>query len=230
MRGGPRRSGLLLNLFACFLIPAYTLLFAGSRAWFSTNFSVIAVTGPDHYRGFLYWGVLAGGYFFLMLMKLASILRSRVAQTAAILLTLAACLSLCYALAIPYLPEQFPRYADLHVILAALACVLLMLALLVALLALYRRQPGLVYYRRHLRGPVSHPPDGLLGAGGVFHHLRRPARPQGLAVPPIVIGISIRFLSSFNLFPMDFSPALAYAGIRKRKSSHITLEGILDGI
>lgn len=118
------------------------MLFAGSRAWFSTNFSVIAVTGPDHYRGFLYWGVLAGGYFFLMLMKLASILRSRVAQTAAILLTLAACLSLCYALAIPYLPEQFPRYADLHVILAALACVLLMLALLVALLALYRRQPG----------------------------------------------------------------------------------------
>ena len=141
MRGGPRRSGLLLDLFACFLIPASTLLFAGSRAWFSTNFSVIAVTGPDHYRGFLYWGVLAGGYFFLMLMKLASILRSRVAQTAAILLTLAACLSLCYALAIPYLPEQFPRYADLHVILAALACVLLMLALLVALLALYRRQP-----------------------------------------------------------------------------------------
>ena len=42
MRGGPRRSGLLLDLFACFLIPAYTLLFAGSRAWFSTNFSVIA--------------------------------------------------------------------------------------------------------------------------------------------------------------------------------------------
>lgn len=32
MRGGPRRSGLLLDLFACFLIPAYTLLFAGSRA------------------------------------------------------------------------------------------------------------------------------------------------------------------------------------------------------
>ena len=123
MRGGPRRSGLLLDLFACFLIPAYTLLFAGSRAWFSTNFSVIAVTGPDHYRGFVYWGVLAGGYFFLMLMKLA------------------ACLSLCYALAIPYLPERFPRYAGLHVILAALACVLLMLALLAALLALYRRRP-----------------------------------------------------------------------------------------
>ena len=115
MRGGPRRSGLLLNLFACFLIPAYTLLFAGSRAWFSTNFSVIAVTGPDHYRGFLYWGVLAGGYFFLMLMKLASILRSRVAQTAAILLTLAACLSLCYALAIPYLPALYRRQPDRYV-------------------------------------------------------------------------------------------------------------------
>ena len=141
MRGGPRRSGLLLALVACVLIPAYTLRFAGSRAWFSTNFSVIAVTGPDHYRGFVYWGVLAGGYFFLMLMKLASILHGRGAQAAVILLTLAACLSLCYALAIPYLPERFPRYAGLHVILAALACALLMLALLAALLALYRRRP-----------------------------------------------------------------------------------------
>ena len=41
-----------------------------------------------------------------------------------------------YAVAIPYLPEYFPKYAALHVLLAAGACVLLMLALLVILLAL----------------------------------------------------------------------------------------------
>ena len=66
-----RHSRFLLDFFACFLIPAYTLLFAGGVQWFGTNFSVIAVTGPDHYRGFVYWGILAGGYFFVMLSKLA---------------------------------------------------------------------------------------------------------------------------------------------------------------
>lgn len=51
-----RRRGFWLDLFACFLIPAYTLLFAGSVEWLGTNFSVIAVTGKDHYWGFVYWG------------------------------------------------------------------------------------------------------------------------------------------------------------------------------
>ena len=27
-----------VHVFACFLIPAYTLLFAGSMRWFGTNF------------------------------------------------------------------------------------------------------------------------------------------------------------------------------------------------
>jgi len=131
----------LLDFFACFLIPAYTLLFAGSMQWFSTNFSVIAVTGSDHYRGFLYWGILAGGYFFVMLNKLALALPYFWARLSLRLLTLAACLSLVYALAIPYLPAYFPKYAALHVLLAALACVLVMAALLLSLLALRRQDP-----------------------------------------------------------------------------------------
>ena len=49
------------------------------------------------------------------------------------LLALLACLALGYALAIPYLPDDFPGFASLHVVLAAGACVLLMLALLLAL-------------------------------------------------------------------------------------------------
>ena len=128
-----------LDLFACFLIPAYTLLFAGSVEWFGSNFSVLAVTGPGHYRGFLYWGLLAGGYFFVMLHKLAFALPSRRAGRGVRLITLCSLLSLCYAMAIPYLPACFPKYAALHVLLAAGSSVLLMLALLCVILSLYRR-------------------------------------------------------------------------------------------
>ena len=136
-----RRRSFWLDLFACFLIPAYTLLFAGSVEWFGTNFSVIAVTGEDHYWGFVYWGVLAGGYFAVMLTKLALILPRLWQRVVVCLLTLLACLALGYALAIPYLPDDFPGFASLHVVLAAGACVLLMLALLLVLLFLYRRGP-----------------------------------------------------------------------------------------
>ena len=131
-----------LDFFACFLIPAYTLLFAGSVRWFGTNFSVLAVTGPDHYRGFIYWGVLAGGYFLVLLNALAGVLPLRRAGRTVRLLAAAAFLCLAYALAIPYLPATLPRYAGLHVLLAASACVLLMAALLLIILTLRRRAPS----------------------------------------------------------------------------------------
>lgn len=149
-----------LDFLACFLIPAYTLLFAGSVQWFGTNFSVIAVTGPDHYRGFVYWGILAGSYFFVMLSALAFVLPRRWERTAVRLLTVCAVLSLAYAVAIPYLPAYFPKYAALHVLLAAGACVLLMLALLIVLLALRRTDPA--RWRRPLRG------WGLIVAGSAL--------------------------------------------------------------
>lgn len=137
-----------LNFTACFLIPAYTLLFAGSVEWFGTNFSVIAVTGEDHYRGFVAWGLLAGGYFLVLLTRLAGLL-PRPGQRAGVLgLTTLAVLSLGYALVIPYLPAYFPQYAALHVILAALASVLVMGALLVILLVLRRGD------RERWRGPL----------------------------------------------------------------------------
>lgn len=146
-----------LDFFACFLIPAYTLLFAGSMRWFSTNFSVLAVTGPDHYRGFVWWGILAGSYFFVLLSKLAFTLPRRRERVLVRLLTVCAVLSLAYAVAIPYLPAYFPKYAALHVLLAAASCVLLMLALLVILLALRGTDPP--RWRRLLRA------WGLITAG-----------------------------------------------------------------
>lgn len=139
----------LLDFFACFLIPAYTLLFAGSVKWFGTNFSVIAVTGPDHYRGFIYWGILAGGYFFVLLNSLAAALPQPGARLTVRILTAAAILSLAYTMAIPYLPEYFPKYSALHVAMAAAACVLLMLALL--LVILFQRQEDSLRWAKPLR-------------------------------------------------------------------------------
>lgn len=143
-----KRPHFWLDLVSCFLIPGYTLLFAGSVQWFSSNFSVIAVTGADHYRGFVYWGILAGGYFLVMLGRMAGRLPQRGAQIGVLLITVCAIFSLGYAIAIPYLPAYFPKYAALHVLLAALACVLLMLALLVILLTLRRED------RSRWRGPL----------------------------------------------------------------------------
>lgn len=142
------RGHFWLELMARFVIPAYTLLFAGSVEWFDTNFSVIAVTGEDHYRGFVAWGLLAGGYFLVLLTRLGGLL-PRPGQRAGVLgLTTLAVLSLGYALLIPYLPAYFPKYAAAHVVLAALACVLVMGALLVILLSLRREEP------ERWRGPL----------------------------------------------------------------------------
>ena len=144
MRAGKRhnRSSVLLDVYACFLIPAYTLLFAGSVTWFGTNFSVLAVTGKGHYRGFVLWGVLAGAYFLVMLMKLTATLPGFWRRGALYFLILSACGCLGYAVLIPYLPDQFPRYAKVHVMLAFAACALLMAALLVILLQCRQADKG----------------------------------------------------------------------------------------
>ena len=43
----------LLDLFACFLIPLYTLLFTHDTRWFTTNFSVIAAARDQRHGFFL---------------------------------------------------------------------------------------------------------------------------------------------------------------------------------
>ena len=134
------RKNPLVECFACFVIPAYTLLFAGSVEWFSTNFSVIAVTGEDHFRGFFLWGVLVGGYFLGVLGAVAQTLPRR-GKWVVWALTAGGCLLLAGALLLPYLPQFLPKIARLHVIFAACACVLLMLALLVVLTALRPTDP-----------------------------------------------------------------------------------------
>lgn len=127
------------------LLSVYTVLFAGSVEWFGTNFSVLAVTGANHYRGFFIWGLLAACYYLLVLGGISRTLSSPHAQLLICALCLMGCGALGASLAIPYLPENFPRYADLHVVLAFSACVFLMAALLTAILSCggtYRRLLG----------------------------------------------------------------------------------------
>lgn len=115
-----------MNFWAFGLLPTYTVLFAGREAWFSTNFSVRAVFGPDFYRAFLLWGILAGGYFYVLLTALAVRVRIRGLRLSVHLLAMSACPVLGYALTIPYLPREFPRWAHIHVLCAAASCVLVM--------------------------------------------------------------------------------------------------------
>ena len=117
------------------LLSVYTLLFAGSVEWFGTNFSVLAVTGVDHYRGFFLWGLLAACYYLLVLGGISRTLSSPYVQLLICIFCLAGCGALGASLAVPYLPEDFPRYADLHVVLAFSACVFLMTAILTAILS-----------------------------------------------------------------------------------------------
>jgi len=121
----------LLDLYACFLIPAYTLLFAGGERWFGTNFSVLALLGVGQFWGFVVWGVVLTTYFLVVMILICRTLE-RYRTIAAI--TVLACLSLAGTLLLPYAPEIFPAAAQLHVMLAFSSCVLLMLALLLVLL------------------------------------------------------------------------------------------------
>lgn len=130
---GHNRGQVFVDLFACFLLPAYTLLFAGSVAWFGTNFSTLAVTGPDHYRGFVLWGLLAGGYFLAVMTSVSRTL-PKWPRRAVFLLSVAACTNLWGGLWIPYLPSLSPRGAKFHTTLCMTACVLFMAALLLTLL------------------------------------------------------------------------------------------------
>ena len=147
--GRHNRSSVLLDGYACFLIPAITLLFAGRTAWLGTNFSVLAVMGEGRYRGFLLWGLSAGAYFLVMLIRLADTMPGTGRRAARYGVILGACACLEYALLVPYVPEQFPDYARLHVALAFSAGVLAMLVLLELLLTLWygdrRRYGGLLW-------------------------------------------------------------------------------------
>lgn len=139
MRGRrTQREHIWLDLWSCFLLPGYTLLFAGSVTWFRSNLSVRAAAGAGYYRGFLVWGALAGAYFLVLLGRMTAELPQKRQRRGAYLLLGAAMLCLGAGLPLPYLPERCPWSARLHTMLLFSACVWMMGATLFLLLALRR--------------------------------------------------------------------------------------------
>lgn len=126
-----RADRFLLDLCACFFIPAYTLLFAGGERWLDTNFSVLSLLGMGQYWGFVLWGLLLTGYFLVLMVRICRTLKRPRAVGS---ITVLACLALGGALLLPYAPQLLPGVAQAHIVLAFSASVLLMLALLLILL------------------------------------------------------------------------------------------------
>lgn len=119
---------MILNLAAFILIPGYTLLFVRNFNLFSLNFSVIGnMLGRK--LGFCLWGLMTGWYFYAVLSSISS--RLRLPAFVRHLVHTALLLLFC-AVTTPYLPEELPFKAFLHIVFAMAAALCLCLYLFFA--------------------------------------------------------------------------------------------------
>lgn len=168
----------LLDLFACFLIPLYTLLFTHDTRWFTTNFSVIAAA-RDQRHGFFLWGMLVGVYLLCVLLPVMAALPRPLWPR---LCLLGGFLLLLSAVVLPYTPDELPKIADLHVICAFTASCLLVLSLFLLLLQKARqdRQEVAGSDGAALPGAVRDGGDHQQRAGDIFRPLHYPAGPAAV--------------------------------------------------
>ena len=170
----------LLDLFACFLIPLYTLLFTHDTRWFTTNFSVIAAA-RDQRHGFFLWGMLVGVYLLCVLLPVMAALPRPLWPR---LCLLGGFLLLLSAVVLPYTPDELPKIADLHVICAFTASCLLVLSLFLLLLQKARQDRQLYEVAGSdgaaLPGAVRDGGDHQQRAGDIFRPLHYPAGPAAV--------------------------------------------------
>ena len=178
----PDTRARLLDLFACFLIPLYTLLFTHDTRWFTTNFSVIAAA-RDQRHGFFLWGMLVGVYLLCVLLPVMAALPRPLWPR---LCLLGGFLLLLSAVVLPYTPDELPKIADLHVICAFTASCLLVLSLFLLLLQ-KARQDRQRYWDcmkwlgvTVLPGAVRDGGDHQQRAGDLFRPLHYPAGPAAV--------------------------------------------------
>lgn len=144
-------------------IPAYTILFVQDSNWFTTNFSVIG-NNLGRQEEFVLWGLIVGIYFFWCLETIVARMPSPPRGMWLIPLAL---ILLVFAITTPYLPEQLPLRAFLHVVFAFTAAVCLMVSIIVIIWKLYRQEPG--KYRLFLAAAIGLVAGsaGLLAAAGI---------------------------------------------------------------
>lgn len=119
---------MFLNLAAFFIIPVYTILFVRNFNLFSLNFSVIG-NMLGRRRAFCLWGVMTGWYFYSVLSPVS--VRLKLSRGVRYLVHTALLLLFC-AITTPYLPEEFPLKAILHIVFAMAAALCLCLYLFFA--------------------------------------------------------------------------------------------------
>lgn len=164
-RSGPFRKPLFrsaLDVTAYVLIPGITILFVKGSNWFTTNFSVLG-SGKGKENAFVFWGLLVGIYFYVILQIISGYLIPPLKTTFLIPLSL---LLLVCAITTPYLPDKLPLKAALHVAFAFLSAVCLSVFLILLLCDLSRRLPDTVRpYRTGLTVILAGSAFLLLAAG-----------------------------------------------------------------
>jgi len=126
MEAGNRHFRGKYDLFTIYLVPGLTILLASLGNWFDTNLSVLGNTGGR--RGLLIlWGWITGLYYYRYMLYLFQLGRYRGAAGRWLLAAAGAFIMI--AVVIPYLPEQEPELAALHVVLAFFSPLLLAAAL-----------------------------------------------------------------------------------------------------
>lgn len=118
------------DLFTIYLVPGLTILLASLGNWFDTNLSVLGNTGGRRSL-LMIWGWITGWYYCRYTLYLFQLGRYR--GPAGKWLVAAAGAFIMSAVMIPYLPEQEPREAAIHVLLAFFSPILLAAALVVFL-------------------------------------------------------------------------------------------------
>lgn len=127
-----------MKLLAYFIIPFYTFLFARGYGWLTTNFSVIANSVKGGI-GFAIWGILIGLYLYLIHRKLKTVLTL---PTGCRVLLPASLVLLFCAVTTPYLPNDMPLKASLHILFAFVFGVSILLYFLWIILIQYRQSPN----------------------------------------------------------------------------------------
>lgn len=129
---------MLLNLLSYIIIPVYTVLFVRGSNWFTCNFSVIGNV-VQRRDAFVLWGLLVGLYFYRVLRTIVKHMEKKPKGT--FLIPFCLCL-LFFAITTPYLPDEMPFKAFLHIIFAFFAAVFLIICLYLIVWQLYRSSPA----------------------------------------------------------------------------------------
>lgn len=121
-----RRISLIYGTMALFIIPVYTLLYACQGDLITENMSIVGGS-MGGYRGLVFWGVISGLFylgFALYLFVLTRFTNTRVRR-----MLFAGCAMLILTTILPFVPDVWPKAAQLHNFFAMAAPIVMILTM-----------------------------------------------------------------------------------------------------